>query len=91
MTLLAREGQTETWGNGFWRHPWLIRNVVGPDGRRRTVYLGPDADTFFSWPARMKVNGVWIKGYVSGPEQTEAGVLSGEPRFVPYVTQKAIQ
>ncbi len=65
MALLRTEGETQTYGNGHWQHPWLIRNILCPDGRRRTAYLGPDADTFFSWPARVKIAGRWVKGFVS--------------------------
>lgn len=76
MTLLRTEGATETYGNGFWHHPWLIRNIMCPDGRRRTAYLGSDADTFFSWPARVKISGRWIPGFVSGPDHGD-----NEPKF----------
>lgn len=67
MALLRREGQIEVWGNAVWDHPWLMRNVECPDGKRRTVYLSPYADTSFSWPGRVKIQGRWIKGFVSDP------------------------
>lgn len=78
MALLHREGETETWGNAAWQHPWLIRNIMCPDGRRRTAYLGPDANTFFSWPARVKMFDRWVRGFVSGPS---AYLDETEPKF----------
>ncbi len=68
MTLIRKTGEAEWWGNGHWQHPWLVRNALCPDGRRRTAYLGPDADTFFSWPARVKIGGVWVKGFFGGDD-----------------------
>jgi hypothetical protein len=58
-------GPTVWRGNSRWQHPWLVRNALCPDNRRRTVYLGQDADTYFSWPGRTKINGKWVKGFVT--------------------------
>ncbi len=77
--LLRTEGETQTYGNGHWQHPWYIRNIACPDGKRRTAYLGPDADTFFSWPARVKMMGRWVKGFVTGPDQING--RADEPTF----------
>lgn len=79
MSLLRRVGETETYGNAAWQHPWIIRNIMCPDGRRRTAYLGQDADTFFSWPARVKIAGKWVRGFVSGPD---AYLDETEPKFI---------
>jgi hypothetical protein len=61
--------------DGF-NHPRIIRNVICPDGRLRTAYLGQDADTYFSWPARVKIGGKWIRGFVS--VKTVDGLDTGE-------------
>lgn len=65
MVLLRKLGPSEWWGNGHWHHPWIVRNVLCEDGKRRSVYLGSDADTYFSWPGRVKIKGKWAKGFVT--------------------------
>lgn len=64
MTLISTHGESQWWGNGHWQHPWIVRNAICEDGRRRSVYLEGDADTYFSWPGRTKIQGTWIKGFV---------------------------
>jgi hypothetical protein len=58
-----------------WGRPRLVRNARCPDGRRRTVYLGADADTFFSWPGRVSIAGRWVRGFVA--VQTDDGTDGG--------------
>lgn len=36
-----------------------------PDGRVRSVELGALADTWFSVPARARIGGRWVRGYVT--------------------------
>lgn len=45
FSLLYFQGQSEWWGNGNWRHPLYVRNVLCEDNRRRTVYLSDDCQS----------------------------------------------
>lgn len=46
--------------------PRIVRNVVCSDGRQRSAYCSASgADTFFSIPARVYVNGRTVAGYVT--------------------------
>lgn len=81
MALLRTEGQTRTYGNPHYIGgpvPWVIRNILGPDEKRRTAYITGPADTWFSIPARMNIGGKWVKGFVSGPDVSDT---LQEPRF----------
>ena len=52
-------------GYGGWQHPVAIRGALCPDGRRRTVRLNQDADTYFSWPGRTTtIGGRSVRGFV---------------------------
>ena len=51
-----------------WHHPYKAVNVRCFDGKRRTVRLNQQADTFFSWPGRCTINGKTVRGYVTGIE-----------------------
>lgn len=83
MVLLHSDGQTETWGNGYWHHPMVIRNVLCEDGIRRTVRLNQDADTYFSWSGRTSFGKVTVRGTVTHD------VDRGEPIFTVYKTEIA--
>lgn len=64
-SLIREVGPTQWWGNPHYQHPWYVRNVLCEDGRRRTAYLGQDADTYFSWPARVKIAAKWRYGFIT--------------------------
>lgn len=66
-------------------HPDTCIRCLCPDGKRRTVRLGIDADTAFSWPGRCSIGGKTVRGYVTG------GELRGQADrlFRPYTTQTA--
>ena len=49
-----------TWGPRFYSVKYALCN----DGKRRTAYITGDADTFFSTPARVKVAGKTVSGFV---------------------------
>lgn len=58
--------------------PWGLyhRNghrVLCSDGIIRAVEMGQTADTFFSVPARLRLNGKWITGYVTTEESGDGG------------------
>lgn len=53
--------------------PWGMNRRNGhrllcSDGRIRAAELAETPDTFFSTPARCRVNGVWISGYMTAEE-----------------------
>ena len=64
-----------------WRHPHAARALC-PDGVVRTVRLGMQADTFFTWPARgrAQAGGRTVRGYVGFDSHSDAGVI----KFYPY-------
>ena len=51
-----------------WNHPYKAANVLCGDGKRRTVRLNQEADSWFSWPGRCTIKGKTIRGYVTGYE-----------------------
>lgn len=58
--------------------PWQIPHrrgsrVLCSDGKIRSLsYIANSADTFFSIPAGIKVNGKYVTGYVTGEEEGKA-------------------
>lgn len=54
------EGRYQMFG-----HPSKAVNVLCFDGKRRTVRLGIDADTAFSWPGRTSIKNKTIRGFVT--------------------------
>jgi hypothetical protein len=68
-TLLNTTGQATWWGNGFWQHAWYVRDALCEDGRRRTVRLNQQADTYFSWAGRTTIGGKSVRGFVSGDDK----------------------
>ena len=38
------------------------------DGKVRKVRLNQQADTWYSWPGRVTINGVTVRGYVTGTD-----------------------
>lgn len=78
--MVNRSGRYAAFG-----HPDTCIRCLCPDGKRRTVRLGLDADTAFSWPGRCSIGGKTVRGFVTGCE------LMGQEdrRFVPYTNQTA--
>jgi len=57
--------------------PWGLFTRTGhkllcADGKIRAAELAQTADTFFSVPAKVRVNGKWVSGYYTG-EENEKG------------------
>ena len=50
-----------------WGHPNTAYALCF-DGRVRKVRLNQQADSFFSWPGRVTINGVTVRGYVTGAD-----------------------
>lgn len=51
---------------GPWQIPWKATKCLCSDGVRRTAWVSGQADTWFSIPARVKVKGKTVSGYVTG-------------------------
>lgn len=69
--------------------PWSVhtRNghrVLTPRGVRAVEITGT-ADTAFSIPARCKVKGVWVSGYVTGDDIHWAVANKGDDAYVRYL------
>lgn len=43
------------------------------DGKIRAVEMAETADTFFSVPARCRINGQWVSGYATTEEHPTTG------------------
>lgn len=48
-----------------WHHPHAVKGALCFDGRRRTVRLNVQPDSYFSWSGRTKIKGKSIRGYVT--------------------------
>jgi hypothetical protein len=70
---------------GAWVRPWKVTKALCADGVRRTAWIAGEADTFFSIPARVKVKGKTVAGFVTGRDR-EDGVKDFE--FVAYQYRK---
>lgn len=71
--------------NAFWHHPWQFR-VLCPDGKVRvTTWIGQEADTWFSWPAVVRIKGKRLRGYVTTEEDASGEHIT---TFVPYTNQE---
>ena len=66
---------------GPWQIPYKATNVLCSDGKRRTVKLHAEADTFFSIPGRVTVRGKTVTGHVWVDNE-------GEHRFSPDAWRK---
>lgn len=64
VLLSTDENGARWYGNGFWRHPWYVRDVPCQDGKRRTVRLTQQADTYFSWSGRASIGGRTVRGAI---------------------------
>lgn len=51
---------------GPWQLPYKVTEALCSDGVRRTAWITAEPDTFFSIPARVKVKGKTVSGYVTG-------------------------
>lgn len=49
----------------MWGHPHAVKGALCFDGRRRTVRLNVQPDSFFSWSGRTKIKGKSVRGYVA--------------------------
>jgi len=45
-----------------------VTKALCSDGVRRTAWISAEADTWFSIPARVKVKGKTVSGYITGRE-----------------------
>ncbi len=61
--MVNRSGRYAAFG-----HPDTCIRCLCEDGKRRTVRLGIDADTYFSWPGRTSIKGKTTRGYVTSCE-----------------------
>lgn len=50
---------------GMWQIPYKASGVICPDGKRRTVRLSDEADTFWTMPARLSYKGTTVSGFVT--------------------------
>ena len=76
---------------GHWRQPWKVTKVLCSDGVRRTAWITGEHDTSFSLPARVKVKGKTVSGFVSGDPYWHLGGVSGDGvdwQFHTYLTGK---
>ena len=69
-------------------YPWglFYRNghrLLCSDGKIRAAELAPSADTFFSVPAFIRINGKRISGYMTAEEQRW---IQGEKEREPFLT-----
>ena len=64
-----------------WGHPYKVKDALCFDGKRRTVRLNIQADTYFSWPGRCTIKGETVRGYITGIE-TENGAPDMEFRLL---------
>jgi hypothetical protein len=70
-------------------NPWGVyaRNghrLLCSDGKIRAAELALTADTYFSVPAKVRVNGVWVSGYCSIESQTWTKSKQGDPWLSVY-------
>lgn len=65
---------------------YIKTKALCPDGKIRTVYRG-DADTFFSAPARIKVRGRGVSGFVTPISEVDLPptmIPGSRLQFVPF-------
>lgn len=70
---------------GMWQQPWKVLRALCQDGKRRTAWISGEADTYFSIPARVKVHGRTVSGFVTG---REAGEGEQDYEFIAYTYGK---
>lgn len=75
--------KTHHWGP--WQIPWKVTKCLCSDGVRRTAWITSEADTYFSIPARVKVKGKTVSGYVTGRETED---LKPDSEFRQYLYAK---
>lgn len=49
---------------GPWQIPYKATNVLCSDGKRRTIRLHSEPDTFFSIPGKTQVKGKTVTGFI---------------------------
>lgn len=62
---LQTNGSTSYLTPGPWASLAKVANCPCEDGRRRTVYVTGQPDTFFSAPAQTRVKGKTVTGYLT--------------------------
>ena len=86
----------DTWleTTGPWDIPYRAR-VLCADGHYRTAYTAQSADTWFSLPARVKVKGKTVSGYVTTADWEHVEIQDGHGSaratgyvFHPYLYRK---
>jgi hypothetical protein len=70
---------------GMWQIPTHATKVLCSDGRRRYAKVTAPADTWFSLPARVKVKGKSVSGYLTGRQDEEG---REDVEFVSYFYDK---
>jgi len=58
-------GSESTFFPGPWQQLKAIRSCICADGKARYAEITGQPTTYFSIPARVKVRGKWITGYVT--------------------------
>ena len=61
MSTFSPQTVTERYSHGA---PRKIQGVICSDGKQRTATLAPEADTFFSVPARVSAYGKTVSGFI---------------------------
>lgn len=61
-------GSIRVLSSGPWASLIQVRNCPCQDGERRTAIITGEADTFFSIPAKVRVRGKWVSGYVTNAD-----------------------
>ena len=62
-------------------HIIKVKNCLCPDNVRRVADITGYPDTWFSIPARVRVRGVSVSGFITGFDE-------GDIRFIPYSYRK---
>lgn len=57
-------------------------NCLCPDGKRRTVAITGQPDTWFSTPARVQVKGLSVSGFITSADHGD------DIQFIPYKYRK---
>lgn len=68
---------------GMWQIAYKATDVLFPDGKRRTVKLSGEADSFFTMPAWVSYRGTTVSGFI----MTNSG---GDIEFIPTGKHKDI-
>lgn len=67
---------------GFWHIPSRAINAMCPDGKRRTITLQREADTFYSIPGHVSYDGTTVTGVIYSDSEEELIFAPHTPRQV---------